>query len=71
MLLANENVINKKILENVPGSVKSTIKVSQSPKRGFSQKALSEIKKIFLFWHGMNLSKAWNIELEAGIFLAI
>ena len=47
------------------------IKVNKSTKRGFSQKALGEIKKIFLFWHRMNPLKAWNVELEAGIFLAI
>jgi hypothetical protein len=36
-----ETVINKKKSENVPGSAKSMIKVSQSTKRGFSKKALT------------------------------
>ena len=34
------------------------------------KKPLVELKKIFLFWHRMNLSKAWSVELEVGIFLA-
>ena len=46
---------------------KSMIKVSQSTKRGFSQKPSVKLKKIFLFWHRMNPSKAWNVELEACI----
>ena len=30
--------------------------------------SLGVIKKIFLFWHRMNSSKAWSVELEVGIF---
>jgi hypothetical protein len=44
-----ETVINKKISENVTGSAKSMIKVSQSTKGGFSKKALTGFEKYFCF----------------------
>ena len=35
------------------------------------QKALARIEKLFLFKVPMNLSKAWNAKLGAGIFLVV
>ena len=53
-----------------PGSAKSRIYAEKSTKRGFSKKALERIEIFFLFYVPMNISKAWNAKLEAGIFLA-
>ena len=39
-------------------------------KEDFLKKSLVKLKKK-MFWHGMNPLKAWNVELEAGIFLTI
>ena len=66
-----KSVNNKSFKENNSGPAKSMIKVSQSTKRGFSQKALGEIETFSWFWHRINPLKAWNVELEADIFLAI
>ena len=60
-----------KLSENVPGSAKSMIKVSQSTKRGFSKKDLTGFEKLFLFWVRMNLSNAWKGKLEVASFFAI
>ena len=57
-----ETVINLKISENVPGSAKSMIKVSQSTKRGFSKKALTGFEKLFLFWVCMNYESGERLE---------
>ena len=65
-----ETVINLKNSENVPGSAKSMIKVSQSTKRGFSKKALTEFEKLFLFWIRMNPSNALKGKLEVASFFA-
>ena len=58
-----ETVINKTFSENVPGSTKSMIKVSQSKERGFSKKALKGLEKLFLFGVRMNPSNPWKDEL--------
>ena len=72
ILLKQYETINyQKISENVPGSAKSMIKVSQSTKRGFSKKALTGFEKLFLFWVHMNLSNAWKDKLEVASFFAI
>ena len=39
-------------------------------KGDFLKKDLRELD-FFLFWVPMNLPKAWNAKLEAGIFLAV
>ena len=54
-----------------PGSAKSKIHAGKSTKRGFSKKALARTEKLFLFEVPMNLSKAWNTILGAGIFLVV
>ena len=64
-----ETVINKKNSENVPGSAKSMIKVSQRTKRVFSKKALTGFEKLFLFWVHMNPSNNWKVKLEVASFL--
>ena len=66
-----ESVINKNIPENISGSAKSMIKVSQSTKRGFSKKALMGFKILFLFWVDVNLSITWKGKLEVASFFAI
>ena len=64
-------MLQKKNSEHFPGSDKSMIKVSQSTKRGFSKKALTEFGKLFLFWVCMNPSNAWKGELEVASFFSI
>ena len=46
------------------------IKVSQSTKRGFSEKALTEFEKLFLFWVRLNPSNTWKGILEVASFFA-
>ena len=59
-----------KISENVPGSTKLMIKVSQSTKREFSKKALTGFEKK-MFWVRMNPSNHWKGKLEVASFFAI
>ena len=57
--------------ENIPGSAKSMIKVSQSTKRGFSKKAFTGFEKLFLFWVHINHLNPWKGKLEVANFFAI
>ena len=66
-----ENGNKKKYSQLVQRSAKSRIYAGKSTKRGFSKKGLVRIKFFFLFSVPMNLSKAWNAKLGAGIFLVV
>ena len=63
--------IRKKFHKMSKGSPNSGFMQEKVPKGDFLKKDLRELFFFLLFQVPMNLSKAWNAKLEAGIFLVI